>query len=96
MWFSYILLLAPAVFAQYSNPGGPGPDEHGKLSIASENINISFIPYGASVTNLFVKGRDGEFDVVLGFDDASTYEGEVHPHLGGMYCAAQLVHRCRR
>jgi len=35
---------------------------------------LQFIPYGATLTNLFVKGKDGtEIDVVLGYDDAAYY-----------------------
>lgn len=33
-----------------------------------------FIPYGASLTNLFVKDKNGsDIDVVLGYDDVSYY-----------------------
>ena len=33
-----------------------------------------FIPYGATLTNLFVNDKSGkEVDVVLGYDDASYY-----------------------
>jgi len=33
-----------------------------------------FIPYGATLTNLFVKDKSGnEVDVVLGYDDAAYY-----------------------
>lgn len=86
MMWSSILLLAASAYAQYATPPNSlGPDENGKYEISAEGIRGLFIPYGASVANLFVKGKDGvERDVVLGFDKASTYEGEVHPHLGGV------------
>jgi hypothetical protein len=33
-----------------------------------------FIPYGASLRNLFVKDKDGnDVDVVLGYDDIDYY-----------------------
>ncbi|KAH9862625.1 hypothetical protein IAQ61_010043 [Plenodomus lingam] len=91
MWFSSSLfLLAATVSAQYSAPpanhsSSLGPDENGKYEISAEGIRGLFIPYGASISNLFVKGRDGkERDIVLGFDTAADYEGEVHPHFGGV------------
>jgi aldose 1-epimerase len=82
-------LFAAIALAQYSTPGNSssslGPDKDGKYEISAEGIRGHFIPYGASVTNLFVAGKDGvERDVVLGFDNATAYEGEVHPHLGGV------------
>lgn len=80
---SFIAVFAAAATAQYDSP--LGPDENGKYQISAEGIRGLFIPYGASVANLFIKGKDGvERDIVLGFDKASTYEGEEHPHLGGV------------
>jgi galactose mutarotase-like enzyme len=36
--------------------------------------NDQFIPYGATLTNLFVKDKNGEdVDVVLGYDDVDYY-----------------------
>lgn len=80
-------LFASSALAQYSVPANntSGPNVDGKYEISSDGIRGLFIPYGASITNLFVKGKDGvERDVVLGFDKASDYEGEVHPHFGGV------------
>jgi len=90
MRFSSALpLFAATALAQYSTPptnsSSSGPDKDGKYEISSEGIRGHFIPYGASVSNLFVMGKDGvERDIVLGFDNATAYEGEVHPHLGGV------------
>lgn len=91
MWFSSsLLLLVATATAQYSSPpanssSSLGPDKDGKYEISAEGIRGLFIPYGASVSNLFVKGKDGEErDIVLGFDTALDYEGEVHPHFGGV------------
>lgn len=88
MWSSALLsLFAATAFAQYSTSPNTttGPNKDGKYEISAEGIRGQFIPYGASITNLFIKGKDGkERDIVLGFDKASDYEGEVHPHLGGV------------
>jgi len=89
MWSSALLsLFAVTAVAQYNtvSPNATtGPDANGKYEISSEGIRGLFIPYGASISNLFIKGKDGvERDIVLGFDKASDYEGEVHPHLGGV------------
>lgn len=38
------------------------------------NIGEQFIPYGATLTNLYVKDKNGEdVDVVLGYDDLDLY-----------------------
>lgn len=83
-----LLMLVATAFAQSilsTNFSSLGPDTNGKYEISADGIRGLFIPYGASITNLFVTGKDGrEHDVVLGFDNASTYEGPVHPHLGGV------------
>jgi aldose 1-epimerase len=88
MWTSALLsLFAATALGQYATPsnGTLGPDADGKYEISSEGIRAHFITYGASVSNLFIKGKDGvERDIVLGFDKAIDYEGEVHPHLGGV------------
>lgn len=63
-----------------------GPNASGKYEISAEGIRAQFIPYGASVTNLFIKDKNGvERDIVLGFDNASFYSVDpFHPHLGGV------------
>jgi hypothetical protein len=63
-----------------------GPDKDGKYTIASEGIRAQFIPYGASLTNLFIKDAGGfERDIVLGYDNATAYATDIsHPHLGGV------------
>jgi len=47
---------------------------------------MNFIPYGASVSNLFINDTHGvERDIVLGFDNATHYTVDTqHPHLGGV------------
>ena len=63
-----------------------GPDKDGKYTIVSDGIRAQFIPYGASLTNLFVKDAFGvERDIVLGYDNATAYARDLsHPHLGGV------------
>ncbi|KAF2874424.1 galactose mutarotase-like domain-containing protein [Massariosphaeria phaeospora] len=63
-----------------------GPDADGKYEISAEGIRAYFIPYGASVTNLYIKDTKGiERDIVLGYDNASYYaEDPRHPHFGGV------------
>ena len=86
---SFLLFAATALAApQYASPSNAslGPDADGKYEISADGIRAHFIPYGASISNLFVKGKDGvERDIVLGFDNASYYEKDpLHPHLGGV------------
>ncbi|KAF2193841.1 galactose mutarotase-like protein [Zopfia rhizophila CBS 207.26] len=85
-------LLATAVVAQSYNAhtngtnSTLGPDTDGKYEISAEGIRGLFIPYGASITNLFINDTNGiERDIVLGFDNASHYSVDpFHPHLGGV------------
>ncbi|KAJ9157950.1 Aldose 1-epimerase [Pleurostoma richardsiae] len=50
------------------------PDADGRYTISSNSIRAQFIPYGATLTNLFVKDKDGkDVDVVLGYDNTSYY-----------------------
>ncbi|KAJ1338075.1 aldose 1-epimerase [Microdochium nivale] len=45
-----------------------------KYTIEANGIKAQFIPYGATLTNLFVKDKSGkDVDVVLGYDDADFY-----------------------
>uniref|UniRef100_A0A8H7KCE3 Aldose 1-epimerase n=1 Tax=Bionectria ochroleuca TaxID=29856 RepID=A0A8H7KCE3_BIOOC len=61
------LTLIGAVSAQ-------SPDADGRYTIRANGIKAQFIPYGATLTNLFVKDKDGnDVDVVLGYDDADFY-----------------------
>src|ERR1700754_1029791 len=65
---------------------GSGPDKDGKFLLESEGIRATFIPYGASISNLWIKDKHGiERDIVLGFDNATYYSiDKQHPHLGGV------------
>lgn len=67
--------------------GNPlGPDSNGKYTIYGTNIRATFIPYGASVSNLFINDTSGiERDLVGGWDNASYYAiDKQHPHFGGV------------
>ena len=81
-------LAATATAApQYSAPTTAiGPDADGKYEISADGIRGLFIPYGASISNLFITDKHGvERDIVLGFDNASHYSvDQFHPHLGGV------------
>jgi aldose 1-epimerase len=63
-----------------------GPDKNGKYVISGIGIRANFIPYGASISNLFINDTSGiERDVVGGFDNASYYGVDrQHPHFGGV------------
>lgn len=63
---------------------GPGPD--GKYTIEAPGIRAKFIPYGASISNLFINDSHGiERDIVMGFDNASYYSVDrQHPNLGAV------------
>ncbi|KAL5377720.1 hypothetical protein DPSP01_009644 [Paraphaeosphaeria sporulosa] len=92
MWTSAVLpLFAASALAQYttappSQNETTGPDADGKYEISAEGIRAQFIPYGASISNLFINDTNGiERDIVLGFDNASHYSVDrFHPHLGGV------------
>ncbi|KAK5687403.1 hypothetical protein LTS10_001541 [Elasticomyces elasticus] len=60
--------------------------QDGKYVISSEGIVGHFIPYGASISNLFVQDVHGKVrDIVLGFDNATYYsKSKLHPHLNGI------------
>lgn len=84
-------LLPTLALAQYGTTqtivgNGSTVMPNGKYEISSEGIRANFIPYGASISNLFIMDVHGiERDIVLGFDNASYYSVDtLHPHLGGV------------
>ncbi|KAJ9138611.1 Galactose mutarotase-like protein [Pleurostoma richardsiae] len=84
-------LLLPLVSADFVGTGAtnattPNPDENGKYWIYGEGISASFIPYGASISNLLINDQYGiQRDLVGGFDNASYYGiDRQHPHFGGV------------
>jgi hypothetical protein len=52
----YLLLAAAAVQSALAHPGSH-PDAQGRYTIEAEGIKAQFIPYAATLTNLFVKGE---------------------------------------
>lgn len=73
-----------------------------KYTISAEGINASYIAYGATLTNLYVKDRDGNFqDVVMGYDDGAGYVNDTaneHTYFGatGTFTAIRLPSFPRR
>lgn len=77
-------LFLSSVAAQ--DNGTAGPDANGKYWLYTENFKASFIPYGASISNLIINDQYGiTRDIIGGFDNASYYSIDpVHPHFGGI------------
>lgn len=65
---------------------GTQPGSDGKYMISANGIRAFFIPYGASITNLFINDTLGtERDVVVGYDNAQDYSSATtNRHLGGV------------
>lgn len=92
-----LVCLAISVFGDIveedQDPPTAGPEEppipvgeDGKYTLEAQGIRAQFIPYGASITNLFINDTHGiERDVVLGFDNATYYaQDKKHDHMGGI------------
>ncbi|KAF7556496.1 hypothetical protein G7046_g6283 [Stylonectria norvegica] len=80
------LPLASAVSKGSDSSTSNGPDKDGKYWIHGDGLDASFIPYGASISNLLIHDQYGiRRDLVGGFDNA-TYYGvdKAHPHFGGV------------
>lgn len=77
-------LLLPTAYAANAFTGKADAD--GKYWIFGEGISAAFVPYGASISNLFIKDKHGvERDIVTGFDNATYYKVDTqHPHFGGV------------
>ncbi|KXX79359.1 Aldose 1-epimerase [Madurella mycetomatis] len=76
----FVAIVAKAAAASCQD-SIPEPDADGRYTISAPGIKAQFIPYGATLTNLFVKDKNGDdIDVVLGYDDADYYpEDPGHP-----------------
>ncbi|KAK3897029.1 galactose mutarotase-like domain-containing protein [Staphylotrichum tortipilum] len=83
MRFSLLLAAAAVEGAVIGRDAcdAPGPDADGRYTISAPGIKAQFIPYGATLTNLFVKDKNGkDIDVVLGYDDVAYYPKDPgHP-----------------
>ncbi|KAF7190507.1 putative aldose 1-epimerase [Pseudocercospora fuligena] len=69
-----VLLASLFAFGRTAEIAGNGAKvlPNGKYELQSEGIRAQFIPYAASITNLFIKDVHGvERDIVLGFDNAT-------------------------
>lgn len=86
----YANLFAALLGAAYAKqPHATTPeDPFEKYNISAPGIKASFIPYGARLTNLFVKDKCGNNqDVVLGYDTGREYLNDtetVHTYFGAV------------
>ncbi|CEH13276.1 galactose mutarotase-like protein [Ceraceosorus bombacis] len=89
--------VANTTYAGYSGPAGQytyGTCPDGKapqypanvvrISAEDDSIRAGFIPYGATLVELWVRDRDGAWrDVVLSFDNTTNYLTDpIHPNFG--------------
>ena len=88
LWATSVFALPQTLGQQLSSitPRSLGPDSNGKYEINGHGIRAQFVPYGASISNLFLNDTSGiERDIVTGWDNASYYGiDEQHPHFGGV------------
>ncbi|KAI7319271.1 galactose mutarotase-like protein, partial [Hortaea werneckii] len=86
LWKVAAFALSPLLAVSVAANNTPTVRPDGKYEICSEGIRGYFIPYGASISNLFIQDIHGEErDIVLGFDNATTYfSSRLHPHLNGV------------
>ncbi|KAF2749848.1 galactose mutarotase-like protein [Sporormia fimetaria CBS 119925] len=84
--FCFAAGVAGQTYATPNSTHGPTPDANGKYEISAEGIRARFVPYGASISDLFVVDKNGvERDIVLGFDTAGEFTTDpYHPHLGSV------------
>lgn len=70
------LLLAASSLVAAKNPAylAFSGDPFKKYHLQANGIKASFIPYGARLTNLYVKDRNNAWqDVAVGYDDGKEY-----------------------
>lgn len=69
-WIVIVASIIPMLFCDAQTVAG-NLEKH---TIAAPGINVSYIGYGARMTNLFVNDKNGmPRDIVLGYDNASDY-----------------------
>jgi hypothetical protein len=56
MRFTSAAFAASVVSSALAHPGSPHADAKGRYTLEAEGIKAQFIPYGATLTNLWVKG----------------------------------------
>lgn len=94
LWATSILAIPQSPGEQFTGTVGNttvagnalGPDKDGKYELVAPGIRALFVPYGASISNLFINDSAGiERDIVTGFDNASFYGvDKQHNHFGGV------------
>ncbi len=72
------LLVAASSLVSAQNSSSPYPPFSGnpfqKYNLQANGIKASFIPYGARLTNLLVKDKNGDYqDVAVGYDSGRQY-----------------------
>lgn len=72
------LLLAASSIASAQNSSSPYPpfsgDPFKKYNLEANGIKASFIPYGARLTNLYVKDKNNAWqDIAVGYDNGREY-----------------------
>jgi hypothetical protein len=102
-----LALLAGGVAAQ--NPTWTnslrGPFTPISLNASDGSISAAFIPHGATITELWVKDRDGvNRDITLGYDNRTLFADDPgHPNFGTIVSSIEhaddqvhaLTFRCR-
>jgi len=80
------LVLSCVSAAPAESKATPAADKDGKYWIYGKGISAAFIPYGASISDLVIKDKNGvPRDIVAGFDNATYYAVDrQHPHFGGV------------
>ncbi|KAF2473391.1 aldose 1-epimerase [Lindgomyces ingoldianus] len=74
MKYHSFLFAASAAAVAVHHGKVPPPDADGRYTLEAPGIRAQFIPYAATLTNLFVKDKNGvERDIVLGYDNTSFY-----------------------
>ncbi|KAH6354500.1 hypothetical protein HBI55_043440 [Parastagonospora nodorum] len=74
MRFITAAFAASMVGCALAQPSAPKPDAQGRYTLEAPGIKAQFIPYGATLTNLWVKDKNGvQRDIVLGYDNTSYY-----------------------
>ena len=69
---SVLLAASSLVSAQAYPPFSGNPFQ--KYNLVADGIKASFIPYGARLTNLYVKDKNGAYqDVAVGYDTGREY-----------------------
>lgn len=80
MFFTTLLVASSALLTVSAQNASFDPFQ--KYTISAPGINASFIPFGATLTNLLVNDKNGKAqDVVLGYDNGTDYLKDVEgPH----------------